>query len=198
MAVIEAIVFDIGRVLVDFSLDGFAQFLHSKGSDVRDKPQFIAASGMRNYELGAIDTDTFLQQVATLVTEHVEPEEIARQWQAIFQPIPEMIQILERYSKTHRTFLLSNTNELHWEYLDREYQLGSYVEATITSFETGSLKPSPEIFQAAQEAHGLLPNSTLFIDDIREHIDTVESLGWHGIHHQSVEQTRKQLAEILE
>ena len=196
MAAIDAIVFDVGRVLVDFSLDAFAQFLRSHGAIVSDEAEFIEKSGMREYELGRLTSEAFLRQVAQLLEKPVDEQELARRWQTIFQPIPEMIELLDSLSATHRTFMLSNTNELHWQYLSQEYRLGDKAVGVITSYTTGALKPSAEIFIAAERQHKLIPTSTVFIDDIEDHIVAVRKRGWHGIHHQSVEETRAELHHL--
>ena len=193
---LDAIVFDIGRVLVDFSLDGFAGFLRSKGAAVADRDEFIAASGMREYELGKVTSQAFLKQVAALLSESVDPEEIALRWQNIFTPKPRMLSLLEQLSQTHRIFLLSNTNELHWQYLENEFSLSSKVAGITTSFHCGALKPMAAIYENAEETHSLVPQRTVFIDDIAEHVQAAQSRGWHGIQHVAFEQTTAELAEL--
>ena len=81
-------------------------------------------------------------------------------------------------------FLLSNNNEIHYQwimdYLQREFGLdgnGSFFEKDYYSHLLRMRKPDEEIFKFVLDTHGLLPTETLFIDDSPQHIETAVRLG---------------------
>jgi len=99
----------------------------------------------------------------------------------------ERIEILKRVKKTHRIFLLSNTNDIHIKYinnyLQKEYampDLTSLFEKTYLSYEIGMRKPDAEIFEFVLKENDLIPSETLFIDDSVQHIETARKLGLHA------------------
>ena len=193
---IEAIVFDVGRVLVDFSLERFGQFLQTKGATLIDTPDFIAKTRMHDYECGKQSSEQFLDAVNDLLDVPVTKEEITEQWKKIFHPVPEMIELLEKTVLNYKAYLLSNTNELHWDFLESEYQLESKSNGAVTSFRAGVMKPDEKIYSCAEELFSLEPSKTVFIDDIQDHVAGAQARGWHGIHHISYEQTLSSLREL--
>jgi putative hydrolase of the HAD superfamily len=86
--------------------------------------------------------------------------------------------------KKYKTFLLSNTNEIHYNAYSKilERQLGktslsNFFDKQYLSHELGMQKPDTEIFRLVIEENGLLPDETLFIDDSPQHIEGARKAG---------------------
>lgn len=194
---IESVVFDIGRVLVDFDYDTFAAFLREHGAVIDSREEFIEKTELLRYETGAISTGEFLDRVEGMLLRPPSRGLLAERWQRIFTPIEEMISLLPLLRGRVRLFLMSNTNELHWQYVSSEYGLRDMVDGAITSFEVNAMKPDRRIFHEAAARHSLYPSRTLLIDDVLEHIEAARELGWHGIHHTDPVSTRTALGTLL-
>ena len=69
-------------------------------------------------------------------------------------------------AKGHRVYLLSNGNELHFDFINRTYGLDSHFDGLFLSQKMHLSKPEPQIFEAVQKAIGNPPN-VIFIDDIQ-------------------------------
>jgi putative hydrolase of the HAD superfamily len=50
----------------------------------------------------------------------------------------------------------------------------------VLSFEAGSIKPHPEIYQYAIDTHALLPSEVLYIDDLPDNIATGKQFGFRS------------------
>ena len=86
----------------------------------------------------------------------------------------------------YRLFLLSNTNDLHINWvktnIDCFKTFKSCFEAFYLSHEIHLRKPDASIFEFVLDKHNLRPDETLFIDDTKEHIESAKCLDlqtWH-------------------
>jgi len=186
---ISAVVFDLGRVLVDFSFDSFIQFIVSRGCVVSTQEEFIERTDMLAYEHGHFDTREFFSKINSLLSSPALDHEIAECWTGIFTPIPRMLDLLAAVRKKVPVYVLSNTGEMHLAYLRRTYELDSRADGVLASCEVGAMKPDPKIYHEAALRFSLDPDRTLFVDDRHENIVGAEAVGWKGIHHVSIDET---------
>ena len=183
MTPINTVVFDLGRVLVDFSFDPFFAFLRRHGAAVRSPQELIERTDLAAYECGRISTEKFLDNLRGLLRTPASRDELVAQWVHMFEPVAEMITLLRQLRETHHVYVLSHTNTLHWEHLRAEYRLDRLADDTLTSFEAGTMKPDPEIFLLAARRFELDPGATVFVDDLEQNVAGARRCGWHAIHH---------------
>ena len=72
----------------------------------------------------------------------------------------------------------------------------SWFRGIVVSGEEGVMKPDPRIFRILCERHRVAPESAVFIDDVRDNAAAASVLGIHGIHFQSPDQLRRELAAV--
>ena len=94
---------------------------------------------------------------------------------------------LEELKHHSRLFLLSNTNEIHWEYARRWWQPEDYFEKIFLSYEMHQVKPDKEIFLQMLEEGGMKAEETLFIDDSKRNCEAAAALGLQTIHANSLD-----------
>lgn len=58
----------------------------------------------------------------------------------------------------------------------------------IYSFEEKMMKPDARLFQLVCERLGVLPEETVFLDDVENNVEGARSIGIHAIHFKSNEQ----------
>lgn len=80
--------------------------------------------------------------------------------------------------------VISNTNDAHVRWLDEHIPELIQFELVMMSNEVAILKPDAAIFEMALELLNLLPEQCLFIDDIAENAQAAQQLGIAGIVHQ--------------
>ena len=115
-------------------------------------------------------------------------QQIDDAWNALLIGVPEgKHRILEQLKTHYRTFLLSNNNELHYnwimDYLQKEYGItdgnDSFFEKAYYSHHMNLRKPDANIFERVIAETGIVPDETLFIDDSPQHLETAAKLGLH-------------------
>jgi putative hydrolase of the HAD superfamily len=201
---IRLLLCDLGKVLVAFDHRLIAERLAPDTLGPHRDPErlftaiFHPATGLVHaYDEGQMTSREFhalLQRNCGLRTPY---KAFARQWSAIFTPMPETIALLEEIRTRCRLVLLSNTNALHFAHL--EERLPSLSAASglfddrILSFRVGLRKPDPAIFRHALDLAGARAEETLCIDDRPENVAAAEALGMHGHHFTDAEQLARAL-----
>ncbi len=185
-APIRAVLFDIGNVLLrfDFSLALRAVAAHSKSHD----PVEILAAIERvkiGYEDGQIDRPSFLRAAFDVLEYSGTEPDFITAWEEIFEPNEPMVALVEQLHEHLPLFLLSNTSDIHRDYVLRRYPFFKRFAAGVYSYEVKASKPGREIFEIACRDLGLEPASTFFIDDLLPNIETARGLGFvcHHYHH---------------
>jgi FMN phosphatase YigB (HAD superfamily) len=137
-------------------------------------------------ERGEISPAGFRERIRELTNKpELTDEQIDDAWNAIFVGIPQgNHELLLKLKDKYRTFLLSNINAIHYDYVHRylkdEYGMDNndgLFEKTYYSHLTGKRKPEPEIFEQVLNENNLNPAETLFIDDSPQHLETAKKLG---------------------
>jgi len=137
-------------------------------------------------ERGEISPAGFRERIRELTNKpELTDEQIDDAWNAIFVGIPQgNHELLLKLKDKYRTFLLSNINAIHYDYVHRylkdEYGMDNndgLFEKTYYSHLTGKRKPEPEIFEQVLNENNLHPAETLFIDDSPQHLETAKKLG---------------------
>ena len=81
------------------------------------------------------------------------------------------LDLLLELRKKYVVYLLSNTNEIHWQwsclhaFRYKAFRAEDFFEHIYLSYEMKMAKPDADIFQKVLDETGILPNETLFIDD---------------------------------
>ena len=192
---ISNIVFDLGRVLIDFQYDELLQLLHNQGAIYSSTEELLERVDLFAYECGQVTDAEFLENLNSLLQRPVHDEMLRNKWLHVFTAIPPMITLAQSLSIRYGVFILSNASSMHWDYLKEAFDIESIGRGQLASFQAGVRKPSPEIYRAAELQFGLIPSTTLFIDDLAENAEGARQCGWHAIHHVGVKTTRRQLAE---
>ena len=193
---IETIIFDLGRVIVDFDHHLITQRL-SRISDFDEARLFdlIFTSDLeRSLDRGEISPEEFYKKISQEVK--IGFEEFKAIWNDIFfPPKEEMVKLLGNLKGRYRLYLLSNTNLLHFEYVRDKYEILRVFEEYILSYQVGASKPDEKIFLEALRRSGSPPERCIYIDDIKEFVQAATKIGMKGIHFEGVEKLRRKLQE---
>lgn len=176
---IKNIIFDLGNVIININHDkAIAAFKELFGSHYPDMEKNLTASNiLEKYETAEINTDDF---IAFFKSYHPEltDKEIIEAWNSMLLDIPkERLELINQLGLQYRVFLLSNTNQIHLDYINdyvtKHFDINSIsepFEKGYYSHEMRLRKPNPKIFEAILADKNLLAEETLFIDDSEEHI----------------------------
>lgn len=190
--IIRNIIFDWGGVLLDLDIEGCIRAFEKAGAtNVRSLLNGTNELGIfKDYECGKIDTPTFRREICQLIGKQLPDTEIDCLWNSELLSIPQEKLALLLHLHTHyNLYLLSNTNELHWEhasphvFLYQGKDIKTCFKQIFLSFRMGIAKPNPAIFRTALKEAGLLPEETLFIDDSETNCQAAASVGIQTAHY---------------
>ncbi|MBR5635186.1 MAG: HAD family phosphatase [Prevotella sp.] len=192
MKFMKNIIFDLGGVLVGFdrqrSIDAFERIGCGKVADyIRDHR---TEDLFYLIELGEISTHDFCEEVRQMTATNADDEAIIHAWNVLLTPVTEnrLQRLRELREKGVRLFLLSNTNDMHWQYCG--HQLDGCFERVFLSYEMRLAKPDTAIFAEVLRQADIDAHDTLFIDDNADNIAAAASLGIKTFHNQNIDDWR--------
>ncbi|MDD5570841.1 MAG: HAD family phosphatase [Bacteroidales bacterium] len=192
MTIIRNIIFDLGHVILNVDVKSTVNDLNllaKKSVDFKDVAKKFKEE--RFYDLidsNKITTAGLRTVLRKYLRAKVSDSAIDKAWCAMLKDISvEKYNFLKTNKEKYRIFLLSNTCELHHEcytkYVQKEFGLkllDDLFEKAYYSFKLGIIKPSPEIFNLVLSENNLVPEETLFIDDVEVNIEAARKLGIIG------------------
>jgi glucose-1-phosphatase len=196
---IEAVVFDFGNVICNFSVPLFIEGLSRKaGTTVHDLRKVMPGINTLavNYETGLISSDQFFEGLCDLAGIRVSREDFIHAYVGIFTPIRETFEVVRALKATHKLGLLSNTNEWHYLHCIRTLDIFPLFNAVTLSFEVKAMKPAPAIYADMLQKLQLPPEKCAYIDDIQENVTAAARLGLHAIHFTGPAQLRTALHDL--
>lgn len=120
-------------------------------------------------------------------------EKFKRLWSGFFRLNPGVARLAERLRKRHKVYLLSNTNELHWDFIRTRFAFAKRVDGAVLSYELGERKPEPAIYLSALRMAQQEPERCVFIDDRRENVLAAARMGFRAIQFKSERALREEL-----
>jgi putative hydrolase of the HAD superfamily len=192
---IKNVIFDLGKVLIEFDFNGFYTAL---GYDPAERTLDEANEPILLFEAGKISKAVFFEEIKKIYGFDLSLKEFEILWCSVFSDAKEMIELARKISEKYNVLILSNTDEIHFPYIWKNFpQLHFFKNNLMLSYELNSVKPEKEIFKNAIEKFNLIPRECVFIDDRPINVSVAEKLGMKGIIHQSFLSTKEKLVKIL-
>jgi putative hydrolase of the HAD superfamily len=192
----RAVLFDLGNVLVRIHPEAFAATLGvSESERGRYRPRVIAAT--QRYERGELTTDEYFADLSGIFKgRYPRPKLEEAMRNVIGKPIPGMAKLLERAAKAVTVALVSNTNDFHFSYCQKNFPFLSHIPSYFLSWKMGVLKPDAEYYSQVIRGINLPPDQAVFIDDLAENIEGAVKAGMVGILFREVESLTEKLNEL--
>lgn len=183
---IKNLIIDFGGVLIDLDrsrcIDAFEQLGFTQMGALIDPCHQQGI--LKMLEKGGISTAMFRNEIRKVAGAGLQDQQIDDAWNSFLIGIPEQkLELLLRLRKKYKLYLLSNTNEIHWEWACRNsfsyrgLQAEDYFDELFLSYRLGQLKPGEEIFRTLLERTGADPRESFFIDDAQANCLTARKLG---------------------
>lgn len=197
---IKAVIFDLGNVILKFNSDRIASKLgkNTKKSAGEIYEFFFSRGFEDRYNSGKLSTDKFYLEVTESLGLDIAFEEFVRIWTESFTENTDVTRLIEKIKERgeQKLGLLSNTNDLHFNYIRDEYPVVKNFDELILSYEVGVTKPAPEIYRRALCALDVRPGEAVFIDDIADYVAAAEREGIYGIHFKNAGKLKDELARL--
>ena len=195
----QAVVFDLGKVLIDFDYGLVARKLADQSTvSAAEILQFIDHSPLLyRFETGLLTPSEMYEQVRVLTGFRGTFEAFRDLFCDIFTPIEPMIALQAQLRlRGIPTFIFSNTNTLQLEHIRQTFPFFKGFDGYVLSFEQGAMKPDPRIYEVVERMTGKRGRGILYLDDRLENAEAGAARDWQVVHHQSPERTIPVLAEL--
>ena len=198
---IKNAVFDIGRVLLYYEPEKYLRSLGYINETLDLAMERIFLNRLwEDMDRGAYET--FEELILAIVKQYPDYEKDTRRilqkgWSRIISPIAESVDFFyELKSLGYNIYLLSNFSKPGFAYAEEAYGFLREVDGKVISYETGFLKPEESIYRELLDRYGLVPDETVFFDDLRVNTDGAAKLGIHGIVYNNAPEARDMFFKV--
>jgi putative hydrolase of the HAD superfamily len=184
----KVVVFDLGKVLLDFDYSIAASGMAAQSSVSAGQIQdFIDHSPLLiRYEKGQITRQEFFEAVQTRTEYRGTLEDFSALFSDVFTPIDPMVALQQRLRAAGiPTYIFSNTNDLAITHIHATYPFYRGFNGYVLSYEHGFMKPESELYQRVEDLSRCHGEEILYLDDRLENVQGGLQRGWRAVHHET-------------
>ncbi len=192
----SAVVFDLGKVLLDFDYGRVVRrFAAESAVPPREISTLLLESGVLHaYERGQISSREFFTRLQSATGFPGDYATFAEFFADIFTEIPAMISLhADLRARGVPTYIFSNTNDLAVPHIRARYPFFSTFDGYVLSYEVRSMKPDEAIYDAVETMTHRKGTELIYLDDRAENIATALRRGWIAVHHHDPALTRERV-----
>jgi len=196
---IKAVVFDMGNVVLKvdhmIACEKFSEF-----SDLPKEEIYKKIIGTRledSFERGIISPHTFYESIIERIGVNISFDSFSAIFNDVFTTNNGMSEIIFKLKNKVKIMLLSNTNKLHFSWVDKKFNILRNFDERVLSYEVGSRKPEKEIFLHALNILEYKPDEILYIDDVEEFVYASKKLGMNAIIFRSFSMFKSELLKYF-
>ena len=199
MSPVKNVVFDLGGVMINYNP---RSIIASLGYDQEKGDELCNAIFLDPVwqEMDKGIYMTYKEALPVFVSRHPElKDDILRffgpTWMEVYTVKNDTEEILFNWvaDKGLDIYALSNYAADGFEYVRQRHRFFRRMKGYVVSAFEREMKPQPRIYQILLERYSLVPEETVFIDDLQANVDTANSLGMRGIRFTDPMQVRREL-----
>jgi putative hydrolase of the HAD superfamily len=198
MSKINTLIFDFGDVFINLDKQGAMQNALNL-FELDELPEDLIAINTL-YEQGLMTTEEFVEFYTDNFPK-LSKKEVVDAWNYILKDFPDhRLEFIKKLAKDqhYELILLSNTNELHIDWIKNKVSFYEEFKACFNQFylshEIHYRKPNSDIYEFVLKENKLKPNACLFIDDTKDNTDTANSL---GLHVWNIDETKEDVTNLF-
>lgn len=181
---LDTIVFDVGNVLLDFHPWEIMENLFPGQKELHQKmyERAFISPYWAMMDRGTLTLAEAAVMMAGNDPELLEPMQyLMANWIEMKKTVPEGVEALYA-AKAHgkRLIVLSNYNSEGFHYVKEKHEFFNLFDEFAVSADLHMVKPEMEIYKYVEDAFGIDPARTLFIDDNFVNIEAALHRGWQG------------------
>ena len=198
---IKNIVFDFGKVLVDYDFNVYVSSLFD--GDKEKESRYLSIITAEEFNIPSDRGDMPFKDFIRM-QEELHPEfapqlhlMLDRYIDAITGEIPGMRELLvDLKGRGYRLLGLTNWCESIYDVL-KAYDIFSLLDGMLISCEEKMIKPDPAIYRRLCEKFSILPNESVFIDDRIANVEAAAKEGFTALLFKDTENLKCELDDIL-
>ncbi|MFI5733445.1 HAD family hydrolase [Kribbella sp. NPDC051587] len=177
---IDAVVFDIGGVLLDWSPDYlYADLI----PDVEQRKRFLTEVATPDWNAQQDAGRTWSEAVAELVGLHPQHREWIEAYdtgwlkmvKGVFEDTAELLNEIRALGLP--TYALTNFSQEKWEVAQEAFPILTVFDGEVVSGAEQTMKPGEKIYRILLERFDLDPARTFYTDDMRYNVDGARAVG---------------------
>lgn len=200
MITYKAIIFDLGGVVINVSMDKiFEYWVNVTGYNTNYVKQIFESKDIfHRFERGEISSTDYKESVSCKLGLEINEDEFYNVWNDVFHDLdPRIEDLLNNLKSKLRLVVLTNTNEIHGNKWKNKYQsILKNFEKIFCSYEIHSRKPERKAYEIVLNYLKIEPNCTLFLDDKLENVKIALEIGMKVILVKSTDQMITELTEL--
>lgn len=201
MPEINAIIFDLGGVLIDWN----PRYVYRTVFDSEEKTEWFLQNVCtldwnEKQDAGYLIVTAVEEKVAEFPEWEKEIRIYYDRWTEMLKgPIPETVEIFRQLKDngSYKLYALTNWSAELFPIALERYDFLHWFDGRVVSGEEKTRKPFPEIYQRLLERYNVNAGEVLFIDDSLRNVQAAEILGIRGIHFQSPGQLKDELVKMI-
>lgn len=178
---IEAVVFDIGNVLIEWNPERF----YDRAIGAERRAQLFSEVPLNRMNDGVDRGEPFDAAVAATASAYTQWSEEIQMWQDHWidmcsPAIDHSVRLMRGLrAGAVPVFALSNFGVQTFEIAKEHYPFLTEFDHRYISGHIGAVKPEPQIYELLETTCGVMPEHLLFIDDRHDNIAAARARGWH-------------------
>lgn len=167
----RTVFFDLGNVLLFFdTLRMYRQIADLCSLELQEVTAMIQHQ-IDPYEKGLIDTKKVHADFSRQANKQVDYHALCHAICDIFRPNDPVVSIVrELKAKGTRLFILSNTCEAHFDFVQNRFDFLQLFDGYVLSYKVGARKPEKKIFEGALQIAGCDKKDCFYVDDMPEFV----------------------------
>ena len=196
---IKAVIFDFGNVTVKFDeTPHFSKWASCGNRSFSDVRSYYDRSPTRKaFERGEVTPRQFYEKYVHDLGLRIDFNDFVQNYCNIFSRNREIEEIIMALKGKYKLILLSNINELQYEFAEKRYPILGEFDEYVLSYKVGIRKPNPFIFLKAVRKSGVLPFNCVYFDDIPEFVYIARLIGIRAFQYKDAEKLRRDLKKVL-
>lgn len=198
---IKNIVFDLGRVLVDFYPLDYLETFNFNESTKNQLNEFIFES-KEWYETDRGTYPHISDLIQKLCSDHPELSNeinlvLQKDWVKMHKVKPGSVNFLKDLKKQgYSIYILSNLSNDSYNFISK-LDFFQLIDGGIFSYQLKLCKPDRQIYEILLNKYNLIPEETIFIDDKKENIEAANALKIHGVQFINLEEVISNVNKII-
>lgn len=197
---IDSIIFDVGKVLVDFDwLTPMKKRGYTENTIQSVSQAMFLGPWWNEVDRGALSSEELVSRFISLAPEFApEIRDIYSHLDETIDLFPHTMNwITDLKKRGYKLYILSNYGED--TYLQTEHKLSflPLMDGALFSYRYKKIKPEPEIYQILLSKYSIDPHRAVFLDDRQENLDAAATFGIHTILFHSFSQAHGELELLL-
>ena len=198
---IKNIIFDLGNVLISFRpSEYFDKQNYPENIKARILSDIFESKEWAMLDKGEMSTSEVIDAIA--LKSSLKKEEIAHIFNRrtdLMYPLDQNVRLLPELKKQgFRLYFLSNFPADIFEEIRSGYYFFRYFDGGIISGEAKFSKPDSRIYEILLENYSLIPEESLFIDDLEKNVKAAESVGMKGLVTYGSQEISKEIKKALD